>query len=205
MDPITSIFSHLCGQGRCFIVDGSPLPVCQRCLGLYVGAALTMAWLIGTGLWRRGLPSGKVAIVQMAALGLAMMGGMHVIDTGPSWRLACGLWTGHVCIIWSMGGSGALWRSLRTGRNGWPCWPARRRVEGMLFVPAFGLLSMASGLLPVMGWAFWAAVICVGAISLALAAGTSLSLLLASATWASIRIAARCFRFGRRSLILDVA
>ncbi len=33
MDSLTWIFSHICGQGRCFVIDGSPLPVCQRCLG----------------------------------------------------------------------------------------------------------------------------------------------------------------------------
>ena len=39
---IRSFFSRLCHQdpGRSFVVDGSPIAVCVRCLGIYWGAAL---------------------------------------------------------------------------------------------------------------------------------------------------------------------
>jgi uncharacterized membrane protein len=46
---IRSFFSRLCHQdpGRSFMVDGSPIAVCVRCLGVYCGAAL--ATLLGMG------------------------------------------------------------------------------------------------------------------------------------------------------------
>ncbi len=46
---IRSFFSRLCHQdpGRSFMVDGSPIAVCVRCLGIYCGAAL--ASLLGIG------------------------------------------------------------------------------------------------------------------------------------------------------------
>ncbi len=46
---IRSFFSRLCHQdpGRSFMVQGSPIAVCVRCLGIYCGAAL--ATLLGMG------------------------------------------------------------------------------------------------------------------------------------------------------------
>jgi uncharacterized membrane protein len=46
---IRSFFSRLCHQdpGRSFMVDGSPIAVCVRCLGIYCGAAL--ATILGMG------------------------------------------------------------------------------------------------------------------------------------------------------------
>ncbi len=55
METLREIFSFICGQGRCFVVDGTALPLCQRCLGLYAGAFLTTIWLVTSGIWRRGL------------------------------------------------------------------------------------------------------------------------------------------------------
>jgi len=107
-DALTAIFSHVCGQGRAFGLGGQALPVCERCLGLYTGAALTAAWLVATGLRRRGLPHLEGAMVQSAALLAAMAGGLHWADAGPAWRLACGLWTGHVAILWLVGGANHL-------------------------------------------------------------------------------------------------
>jgi uncharacterized membrane protein len=46
---IRSFFSRLCHQdpGRSFIVDGSPIAVCVRCLGIYCGAALASLLSMG--------------------------------------------------------------------------------------------------------------------------------------------------------------
>jgi hypothetical protein len=65
METAEQIFSFVCGQSRSFIADGAALPVCQRCLGLYLGAALTALWLLGTGIWRRGLPSWSVFLLNL--------------------------------------------------------------------------------------------------------------------------------------------
>jgi uncharacterized membrane protein len=46
---IRSFFSRLCHQDpmRSFMIEGSPVAVCVRCLGIYCGAAL--ATLVGMG------------------------------------------------------------------------------------------------------------------------------------------------------------
>jgi hypothetical protein len=84
-------------------------------LGLYLGAALTAGWLIGTGLWRRGLPSRRLFPLHAAILLAAMLGGVHMLDFGPTWRVLCGLWTGHVVIVWLLGGGRELWLGTTGG------------------------------------------------------------------------------------------
>jgi uncharacterized membrane protein len=48
---IRSFFSSLCHQdpGRSFMVDGSPIAVCVRCLGIYCGAAFATLLAVGKG------------------------------------------------------------------------------------------------------------------------------------------------------------
>ncbi|MBN1845258.1 MAG: DUF2085 domain-containing protein [Sedimentisphaerales bacterium] len=104
MNGISELVSHLCGRGRCFVIDGQALGVCQRCLGLYVAAALTGGYLLAGRIWRRGLPSRPVAWVHIALLLVALAGGVHWLDLGPRWRLLCGLWTGHVITFWLVAG-----------------------------------------------------------------------------------------------------
>lgn len=116
MDFWREMFSHVCGQGRCFVVDGEALPLCQRCLGLYVGAAVTGAWLVASGLWRRGFPGVWAVVMQCGLLLVALLGGIHVVDPGARWRMMCGLWTGHVAVLWlsfaarTSRGLGGTWR-----------------------------------------------------------------------------------------------
>ena len=138
MEVLSEIFSHLCGRGRCFVSGGEPLPLCQRCLGLYVGAAATAIWLAASGLWRRGLPSRPVLLGHLAMLAAGILGGLHVIDAGPAWRVACGLWTGHVAAAWLLGGALALWRPQRP-------LPWRRRDEfrALAAGPVLGALALA--------------------------------------------------------------
>jgi uncharacterized membrane protein len=60
---IRGFFSRLCHQdpGRSFVVDGSPIAVCVRCLGIYCGAALG------------SLPGiGRVAARRLLAIALAI-------------------------------------------------------------------------------------------------------------------------------------
>ena len=60
---IRSFFSRLCHQdpGRSFVVQGSPIAVCVRCLGIYCGGAL--ATLLGMG---------KVPARRLLAIGLVL-------------------------------------------------------------------------------------------------------------------------------------
>ena len=142
MDAVTSLFAHLCSQGRCFVLDGQALPVCQRCFGLYAGAAVTGAWLLLTGAWRCGLPNRPAGWVQGIALFAAMLGGLHVIDVGPAWRLMCGLWTGHVVTLWLTGAGAQLAQAAL------PNWSLIRPWRRLLDVP---LLAAC----PILAWAAW--------------------------------------------------
>lgn len=166
MDTLTDIFSYVCGQGRCFAVDGAALPVCQRCLGMYVGAAGAGAWVILRGLWRRGLPPWPVFVGNVAMLLAAMLGGLHMADFGPRWRLACGLWTGHVAILWLVTGAAHLRGALSRAPVLAPWPPADRRL-GCLW-PAM-LAALAWGFHPLLGLGgpFWSAAAASGVAVLA--------------------------------------
>jgi len=166
-DAMNAVFSHLCGRGRVFVLDGAALPVCQRCLGLYAGAALTAAWLAVTGLRRRGLPHLEGVLVQSAALLAAMVGGLHWIDLGPAWRLACGLWTGHVALAWLVGGANHLGHLAR----GLPdaAWPRGKRVQVVLAPAVLAAGAAVFARWVTTGWTVTAALVVVGAAVLALA------------------------------------
>lgn len=164
MDALTAIFSHLCGQKHVFTASGEALCVCQRCLGMYVGAALTAGWVAGSGLWRRGLATWGVFLIQEVTILLAMLGGVHVWGHSPMGRVLCGLWTGHVVLLWLVGGGGHLWRLA--------CHPARpqlrwRRADKLqaAAIPLIGvawLTPHAMGL----GWTFWSLAAAAGAAAL---------------------------------------
>jgi len=66
---IRSFFSGLCHQDptRSFLVDGSPVAVCVRCLGIYCGAALVMV-----------LPARRASAMKLLATGLVL----NLVDVG---------------------------------------------------------------------------------------------------------------------------
>ena len=190
METLTESLHYLCSQGRCFVIDQSPLPVCQRCLGLYTGFALTVVWLGLSGVWRRGLASSGVLAFHVAVLLLAMAGGLHWLDPGPRWRLACGLWTGHVAALWIIGGmmegkAGRLFRPAKGNRH-LLCeaahrthadrepfqqevpvtfsspWPRWATLQAVLAVPLLFILAMAFPWLTPLGWWFWTVVALTG-------------------------------------------
>ena len=165
----TAIFSHLCGQGRCLLVEGVPLPVCQRCLGLYIAAAVTGAYLIVSGAWRQGYPARRAIVVHSLMLMAAMLGGLHLIDFGPTWRLVCGLWTGHVAMIWLLGGARSLQMSVWPPDQPTEARDKHARPVGWLApvlygVAAWGFVSAQPG-----GWWIWTSLAAVGAGFLLLA------------------------------------
>lgn len=182
MDVLRDIFSLVCGQGRCFEVGGEALPVCQRCLGLYVGAAIAAAWLAAGGVWRRGLPSRGVFAVHVVVLLTALFGGLHLLDYGPAWRLTCGLWTGQVIVLWWVG-AGARLRVLRGGPSPQRPWRRADKIGAMALAGAMPLLAGAFGRLARLGWTFWTAVTVLGALAL-----------VASALWAGANLLAWLLR-----------
>jgi uncharacterized membrane protein len=170
MDALRTAFSLICGQGRCFVIDGVPLPVCQRCLGLYVGALLTASWLLGWRLWSSGLPGRRAVIVEAVALATAMLGGLHVLDGGATWRLLCGLWTGHVVMLWLVGGAAELRALKRPDRSPLPAWTKRAQLAALAAVPLLALLACVFWRLPAVGWYVWTMAAALGVLALLSAA-----------------------------------
>lgn len=169
-DAVTTFFAHFCGQGRCFVVDGAPLPVCQRCFGLYAGAVLTALWLLGGGLWRCGLPARRVIAAHALLLIAAMLGGLHVLDGGPAWRVTCGLWTGHVALIWLLCGAVQL-RSAAHLRGAPPgVWSRRHTIGALLAGPLLVLIGLIATAAPPAQWWCWTAFVIAGAAALLAAA-----------------------------------
>jgi hypothetical protein len=172
MESLTERLQYLCSQSRCFWIDQTALPVCQRCLGLYTGFALTVVWLALSGIWRRGLAPRGVLALHFVLLLTAMAGGLHWIDPGPRWRLACGLWTGHVAALWIIGGlvemrtttllRNAPMRAFRRGQLGPSFWTRSAIAQAVLAVPLLFALAMAFYRLESLGWWFWTVAALIG-------------------------------------------
>jgi len=182
MDAVAAVFAHVCGQTRCFVIDGAPLPVCQRCAGLYVGALATGVWLLLIRAGRRGLPASGVVCAQALALLAALAGGLHVLDFGPTWRLICGLWTGHVALLWLVCGGNQL-RAVACGGPAEPlAWNRRQNTGTALVVAVMPALAVLLAALPARGWLIWTVAIMAGAGLLVAAALAALvSVLVAGA------------------------
>lgn len=97
MDTLFRVFGRVCGQqiDHTWLPGGLPLPVCQRCTGLYIGAVLAAALLVwfrprleGWFLWLHG-----VFLAAMAPCGL------HWIGNGPEARTISGLVFGAAVVL----------------------------------------------------------------------------------------------------------
>jgi len=186
METLTDIFGHVCGQNHCFTADGAALPVCQRCLGLYLAAVLTGAWVGVSGLWRRGLPNWGVFVVHAAALVAAMLAGLHVWGDGPVAKAACGLWTGHVALLWLVGAGGHLRRLSRAHPPPQVPWRTRDKLQALA---AMALLAGLAALLPHVagrGWWAWSLAAAAGALML-VAAAVAAAVAVATYLWALAR------------------
>ena len=42
MEHVKEVFALACSRAHCWVLGGEPLPFCQRCTGLYVGAAVAV-------------------------------------------------------------------------------------------------------------------------------------------------------------------
>jgi uncharacterized membrane protein len=167
MDSIDSLFSLICGREHVFVVDGTPLPLCQRCLGLYLGSMLTGLWLAASGIWRRGLPDWSVFIVNTVVLLAAGVGGLHLVDGGPTWRVTAGLWTGYVLTLWLAGAIVHLAPSSWLRRPVAQSWRGSEKLQAVALA---ALMPLVAGLLPALLWpgvTFWSGVALIGATLLA--------------------------------------
>jgi hypothetical protein len=193
MEWLDEVFRHLCSQSRCFAIGQTPLPVCQRCLGLYCGFALTVGWLLLSGVWRRGLAPNRVLALHVGVLLVAMAGGLHWIDPGPRWRLACGLATGHVAALWIIGGTVEQirlgWLDPRHDRPPRPAgWTRSSTLLAVLPLPLLFAAAMAFPGLGKLGWWFWTLLAATG-LFLACAAVVGGAAVVALGAWARWRSA----------------
>ena len=188
---LQEIFALVCGQGRCFVVAGEALPVCERCLGLYLGAAVTAICLVAAGTWRRGLPSRGVFLANLAVLVLALLGGVHALDPGQTWRVACGAWTGYVATLWLAGAANQL-RDRHNAPTEALAWRGADKLAAVLALALGTAAALAIRPLLELGWAFWATVAAVGCAAL-----------WACAAWAVLALCCWCARVlaaGRKRL-----
>jgi uncharacterized membrane protein len=104
---IRSFFSRLCHQdpARSFVIGGSPVAVCVRCLGIYCGVALGMF-----------LRMGKVSAFRLLAVAMLVnlvdvgSGMLHWHGNMPVTRFWLGLLLGIAAgSIFFLAPSGALW------------------------------------------------------------------------------------------------
>ena len=94
------IFSWVCGQnaGHTWSPGGELLPMCQRCTGLYVGAALALVLLL---VFRPRL-NGRYRWIHVALVLGMIPFGFHLVPQGPVLRTV----SGH---YFSFGVIGLLW------------------------------------------------------------------------------------------------
>ncbi len=170
VDLLADFYSLVCGQSRCFSIDGQAMPICQRCLGLHVGAGLTFAWLMSTGLRRRGLPPWGVLALHVGLLLAAMAGGLHWIDPGAQWRLFCGLITGHVVMVWILAASAEL-RQRAVAQADPLAWTRSARFQALLAPVLLAALAAAFPTAAILGMACWNVLLVAGTVSIGVAVG----------------------------------
>jgi hypothetical protein len=73
-----------------------------------------------------------------------MLGGLHVLDPGPAWRMLCGLYTGHIAILWLIFSTQSC-RALLRPSPATPLW-SRRNLAQLYIAPM--LLALLAILFP---------------------------------------------------------
>ena len=198
-DIIVKACSHFCGQARCFTVDGQAMPVCERCLGLYLGALVTLAWLIAAGIWRR--PAQQMGHRRpRGGLAGGGAGGLHAIDTGPRWRLACGLLTGHVTAFWLAAGVACLWSGARRAAVSRGASPRSAQIQGLAMPILLGIFPAFFWPPAFLNWWLWTTMACLGIAALwglSLAAIAPAGVPIAYARRPSLAAASGCCPYGQ--------
>ena len=126
------IFGLVCSQNpaHTWTPGGGLLPVCQRCTGLYVSAALALYLLL------RFRPSTDTRYRRLHAIFLLLMTpfGFHLVPHGAVLRTMSGYWFGFgvVGLLWLMPGA---WVSGRSG-------PIALSLKHYLFWGAAGLVVL---------------------------------------------------------------
>jgi uncharacterized membrane protein len=86
MNWLASIFSFVCGQLHCWAPGGVAMPVCERCLGLYVGALWSTVLVVIV----RGSPTRAMLWMHGMAMLVMLPFGYHLVPHGPVVRTVSG-------------------------------------------------------------------------------------------------------------------
>jgi uncharacterized membrane protein len=137
LEFLDHLFAAVCGQNpeHTWAPGGVPLPFCQRCTGLYVGAAI--AWLLHC--WLRPRPTTRFLQIHGAFLLYMAPCGFHWLPQGPVLRTLSGVLFGFavVAFLWlPMGDAMERW-----ARGNWRFSRRQSVVLGSAGVPpaVFGL------------------------------------------------------------------
>jgi uncharacterized membrane protein len=111
-------FSLVCGQNpaHTWAPGGELLPVCQRCTGLYVGAAMALLLL----LWFRPLANARYCWFHGLLLLLMAPFGFHLVPQDEVLRTMSGQWFGFgvVGLLWLLPGGKFFRKPARRPRSG---------------------------------------------------------------------------------------
>ena len=86
MNWVFHIFSLVCGQVHCWAPGGLSMPVCERCLGLYVGAV----WALVLVVLLRASPTRAMLWLHGMAMLAMLPFGYHFVPHGPIVRTVTG-------------------------------------------------------------------------------------------------------------------
>lgn len=86
MNWMDGIFSLVCGQFHCWSPGGVSMPVCERCLGLYVGGL----WGLALVVCLRASPTRVMLWLHGMAMLVMLPFGYHFVPQGPIVRTATG-------------------------------------------------------------------------------------------------------------------
>jgi uncharacterized membrane protein len=105
---VYAVFAPVCHQipGRCFVLDGHPLAVCGRCLGIYVGFAAGLAlYPVLRGFAKPALPSPRTFVLSILPLAVDGAAGVLGLWNSPiGLRFATGFAWGTVLPFYFMAG-----------------------------------------------------------------------------------------------------
>ena len=118
---VYAVFAPLCHQipGRCFVLNGHPLAVCGRCLGIYAGfAAGIILYPLVRGFRRMSLPPARMFILLTLPMALDAAGGILGVWKSPiGLRFATGFAWGTVLPFYFVTGAVDFFRARRERRR----------------------------------------------------------------------------------------
>ncbi len=145
MIALHQLFFHVCGQAHVWSLGGQELPLCQRCTGLYVGAACALAlWLLF-----RPRPSNALLWIHGGALLLMVPFGYHLVPQSAEVRTLTG-WLFSFGLVYFLLLLPA--GRLRAGFSEHPAWYGRGAAAGTAVLIA-SLHLGGNGVAALLAWA----------------------------------------------------